>query len=472
MSAGPRSPSLRRTLIGWIALGLVVAIAAAAVATYLRARDEANVLFDHQLAQVAASVTGMPLAAPAPPAPLGADALVVEVWTRDGVDVYLSQPQQPLPRTRELGFHTVATDRGAWRVYSVLAGDQVVQVAQPMALRRELAAGMALSTILPLVAILPFLAVFVWFAIARSLAPLERLAAALSRRSSRSLAPLPDAGLPVEVQPVVQALNGLLARLDAALDAQRAFIADAAHELRTPLTAISLQAQLAERAGTDAERAAALSELRAGLDRATHLAGQLLTLAREEPGVADRPFAPVDLAQLAAEAIAEHMPLASARRIDLGLALPEPGAKSATPVVVDGDAPSLRTLLGNLVDNALRYTQEGGRVDVGLARDGDATTLSVSDSGPGIPPAEQARVFDRFYRAPGTAHVPGSGLGLAIVRSVAERHRATIALGPGLSGATGPGLAVVVRFPAAAADAAADVAAGRRGPPSAPGGIP
>jgi two-component system OmpR family sensor kinase len=450
MSATRRAPSLRRTLIGWITLGLVVAIAAAAVATYLRARDEANVLFDHQLAQVAASVTGMPLAAPAPPAPLGADALVVEVWTRDGVDVYLSQPQQPLPRTRELGFHTVATDRGAWRVYSVLAGDQVVQVAQPMALRRELAAGMALSTILPLVAVLPFLMAFVWFAIARSLGPLDRLAAALARRSPRALSPLAETGLPVEVRPVVQALNGLLGRLDAAVGAQRAFIADAAHELRTPLTAISLQAQLAERAGTEADRAAALTELRAGLDRATHLAGQLLTLAREEPGVTDRPFAPVDLAALAAEVIAEHVAEASARGIDLGLARPEAGSAATVaptaPVVVDGDAASLRTLLGNLVANAVRYTPEGGRVDVEVATIAGAPALSVIDSGPGIPAAERSRVFDRFHRLPGTAHLPGSGLGLAIVKSVAERHGATIALGPGLAGPAGPGLTVTVRF--------------------------
>ena len=461
MTAVPRAPSLRRALIGWITLGLLVAIVAAAVATYLRARDEANALFDHQLAQVAASVTGMPLAAPRPPAAMpGTDALVVEVWTKDGVDVYLSQPQRPLPPPQELGYHTVATDRGAWRIYSVLAGDQVVQVAQPMALRRELAASMALSTILPLVGVLPFLAVFVWLAIARGLAPLDRLAAALRRRSSRTLSPLPEAGLPVEVQPVVQALNGLLARLDSALDAQRAFIADAAHELRTPLTAISLQAQLAERAGTEAGRAAALSDLRAGLDRATQLAGQLLTLAREEPGVTDRAFAPVDLAALAAEVIADHIAAAAARRIDLGLTRTQStaAADSSTgpPVGVDGDAQSLRTLLGNLVANAVRYTPEGGRVDVDVATIDGAATLAVRDSGPGIPEAERARVFDRFYRAPGTAHRPGSGLGLAIVKSIAERHGATITLGPGFPGPAGPGLTVAVRFGPAPLSSTAD----------------
>jgi two-component system OmpR family sensor kinase len=442
--------SIRRELIGWLTLGLLVAVAAAAVATYLRARDEANALFDYQLTQMASSVTGMPLAARGPPATApGSDALVVEIWNRNGVEVYLSQPQRRLPQYGQLGFNTVATDAGEWRVFTTLAGDQVVQVAQPMKVRRELAASMALSTILPLLAVLPFLAAVVWFGIARGIAPLERIAAAVARRSPRTLSPLSESGLPREVQPLVQALNGLLARLDAALDAQRSFIADAAHELRTPLTAVHLQVQLAERAGTDAERVAALRELRAGLDRATHLVGQLLTLAREEPGVADRAPASVDLTDIARSVISEHVAQAGARGVDLGFTTARDG--DAPPVTVRGDAASLHTLLSNLVDNALRYTPAGGRVDVAVTGGADAgeAVLTVRDSGPGIPAAEQARVFDRFYRAPDAADLPGSGLGLAIVKRIAERHGATIALGPGLPGPAGPGLTVTVRFPAA-----------------------
>ena len=207
-----------------------------------------------------------------------------------------------------------------------------------------------------------------------------------------------------------------------------------------------LQAQLAERAGNDTERAAALAELRAGLDRASHLVGQLLTLAREEPGVIDRPLARVDLSDIARGVIADHVAQAAAHDVDLGLA--NDGA--VAPVTVNGDAASLRTLLSNLVDNAVRYTPPGGRVDVAVAVDGNAALLSVHDSGPGIPPAEHARVFDRFYRAPGSAELPGSGLGLAIVARIAERHGATIALGPGIASHAGPGLGVTVRFPAAA----------------------
>jgi two-component system OmpR family sensor kinase len=440
--------SIRRELIGWLTFGLVVAIVAAAVATYLRARDEANALFDYQLAQMASSVTGMPLTARGPPGTGGgSDALVVEIWNRDGVEVYLSQPQRRLPQYGQTGFNTVATESGEWRVFTTLAGDQVVQVAQPMKVRRELAASMALSTILPLLAVVPFLAAVVWFGIARGMAPLERLAAAVGRRSPRTLAPLSESGLPREVQPLAHALNGLLAQLATALDAQRTFIADAAHELRTPLTAVHLQAQLAERAGSDAERAAALTELRAGLDRATHLVGQLLTLAREEPGVTDRPPSPVDLTDIARSVIADHVAQATALGVDLGLADADAGA--AAKATVSGDAASLRTLLSNLVDNALRYTPAGGRVDVAVAALPDGASLSVRDSGAGIPPAEQARVFDRFYRAPGSADLPGSGLGLAIVKRIAERHGATIALGPGLALRAGPGLGITVRFPTA-----------------------
>ena len=448
-----RTPSLRAALIGWLALGLLSAVFIAAIATYQRAREEANVLFDYQLQQMAASLTGMPLAANAPPgAPPGADALVVQVWDRNGVQVYLSQPQSRLPQHAQLGFNTVVAETGQWRVFSMLAGQQVVQVAQPMSVRSALAASMALRTIVPLLAVMPFLAILVWFAIARALRPLDRLARAVGTRSPRVLEPLSDVGLPREVTPLVQALNGLLERLDHALDAQRTFIADAAHELRTPLTAVHLQAQLAQRAATGEERHAAFVELTTGLERATHLVEQLLTLAREEPGVAERPLEPVELGELARSVVGEHAAVAASRGIDLGVTNV---ADANARFVVNGDAAGLRTLLSNLVDNAVRYTGPVGRVDVSVGATNGSTTLTVRDTGPGISPAEYPRIFDRFYRAQG-ATAPGSGLGLAIVRRIADRHRATIELGPGgLRNASDPsntahvgGLCVAVHFPA------------------------
>jgi two-component system OmpR family sensor kinase len=443
-------PSIRRELVAWLSAGLLAAIAVAAVATYLRARDEANDIFDYQLTQMAASLTGVPLAGAPPGSAAGADAIVVQVWDRDGVQVFLSQPRQGLPRHAQPGFNTVATDAGEWRIFSALAGGRIVQVAQPMSVRRELAASMALRTIVPLLAVVPFLALLVWFGIARGLRPLERVAVAVGERSPHALLPLAEEGLPVEVRPLVHALNGLLARLDRALGAQRAFIADAAHELRSPLTAVHLQAQLAERASNDGERASALAELRAGLERATHLVEQLLTLAREEPGVNERPFAPVNLAELARHVIAEYAPIAAARSVDVGMV---GGEARAGDAIVNGDAAGLRAMLSNLVDNAVRYTPEGGRVDVTVQRDHGDAVLAVRDNGPGIPAAERARVFDRFYRVPdtGTTGIPGSGLGLAIVKRVAERHDANVTLGTGLPGPVGDGLGVIVRMPLAGA---------------------
>jgi len=438
--------SIRRELVVRLSAGLLAAIAVAAVATYLRAREEANDLFDYQLTQMAASLTGVPLASAPPGSAPGADAFVVQVWDGNGVEVYLSQPQQRLPQRAQPGFTTVATDTGEWRVFSTLAGGRVVQVAQPMNLRRELAASMALRTIVPLLGVVPFLALLLWFGIARGLSPLERVAVAVGERSPHALLPLAEAGLPAEVRPLVHALNGLLGRLDRALGAQRAFIADAAHELRSPLTAVHLQAQLAERATSDAERAGALADLRAGLERANHLVEQLLTLAREEPGVSDRPFAPVNLSELARHVLAEYTAIADLHRVDLGMA---GGDAKGADVIVNGDAAGLRAMLANLVDNAVRYTPAGGRVDVAVRRERNDAVLAVSDTGPGIPAGERARVFDRFYRVPGTgaAGVAGSGLGLAIVKRIAERHDATITLGPGLSGRAGEGLGVAVRIP-------------------------
>jgi two-component system OmpR family sensor kinase len=447
--------SIRRELFVGLSLGLLLAVIGAAIGTYLRARDEANTLFDHQLREMAASLTGAPFAAATPSTGSGggsADTLVVQIWDRSGVQVYLSQPQRELPQHAQLGFTTIATGSGDWRVFSTIAGEQVVQVAQPIRARRELAASMALRTILPLLAVIPLLALLVWFTVARGLRPLDRVAAAVGHRSPSALEPIAETGLPREVQPLVHALNGLLGRLEVTLDSQRAFIADAAHELRTPLTAVNLQAQLAERATTDGERRAALGELKLGLERATHLIDQLLTLAREEPGVTDRPPTRVDLAGVARKVIAEEAAHASAQGIDLGLA--DPRDAEALPPLVDGDAASLRTLLSSLIDNAIRYTPPGGRIDVAVDRDHGDVVLSVRDTGRGIPPTERTRVFDRFYRAGNANDVPGSGLGLAIVKSIADRHGASVVLGAGLPGSADEGLGVTVRFPASRAGSA------------------
>jgi two-component system OmpR family sensor kinase/two-component system sensor histidine kinase QseC len=263
---------------------------------------------------------------------------------------------------------------------------------------------------------------------------------------------LPLEGLPDEVAPVVQSLNALLQRLERSLGAQRAFVADAAHELRSPLTALKLQLQLLRRAPDEATRAAALDGLGAGIDRAARLVEQLLTLARSEPatGALER----VDVAELVRGVIADMHAFALARGSDVALDAP-PEA-----VEILGDRAALVALARNLVDNALRYAPAGTRVDVAVAREDDHALLRVDDAGPGIPAAERERVFDRFYRR--ASDEGGSGLGLAIVRSVAERHGATVTL----ADAPGGGLRVTVRFQAVAATV---LESGVPAPPREPG---
>jgi two-component system OmpR family sensor kinase len=433
--------SIRRALLLPLALGLLVAVVAAAALTYLSARDEATALFDVQLQQMAASVTGMPLAAPA--AALRADTdnpLVVQVWNRDGVQVYRSDPARGAPGLAQTngaapGFATVPGKDGLWRVYSVVANGQVVQVGQPLRVRNELAASMAWRTTLPLIIIAPLLGLFVWFAIARALRPLGSLARAVGKRTEVELDAVNARGWPNEVLPLVDALNGLLGRLREALSLQRNFVADAAHELRTPLTALHLQAQLAERADTDAARSEALTAMKSGIDRATRLASQLLTLAREEHAAVEGAPQRVDLAAMAREVVRELSPLAAARDVDLGLTDTE-------PLTVAGDAGALATLATNLVDNAVRYTPPGGRVDVAVVSRHTAPTLLVRDNGPGIPVDERDAVFERFTRGSNVT-AAGSGLGMAIVRRIATRHGATVQLEDGIDGG---GLGVAVQF--------------------------
>jgi len=434
--------SLRARLLASLLAGVVLLGAAGGFMVYRNALAGADAFFDYHLRQTALILRDQPveylLSAQIAPTDASYD-FVVQVWTLDGARVYLSRPHTALPETTTLGFSTVSTSEGRWRVFGVQALTRVIQVAQPMSVREQRAAQLALGTLAPFALLLPALALLIWLTVGHALKPLERLTGLVKARSVHALEPLTAAQLPAEVQPLVAALNELLTRLRAALERERAFMADAAHELRTPLTALHLQMDTLARASGEAERRAAMEHLSAGVQRAIRLVEQMLALAREEPRH-PRPRVPVALEPLAREVVAELVPLADARHIDLGLS-------AAQPLTVSGDPDALRTLLRNLVDNAVRYGGAGGRVDVAVEEiggaDGARAELTVTDTGPGIPPEERARVFDRFYRRAGTAP-PGSGLGLSIVRAIAEAHGATLTLA---SGPDGRGLRVVVSFP-------------------------
>ncbi|TCS32616.1 two-component system OmpR family sensor kinase [Paucimonas lemoignei] len=423
--------SIRNTLLVWLLVGVTTAIGVAALVVYDRARKEANELSDTQMKQLVSSL-------PQPPGPIATtrtnetslrDDFVVQVWDRtNGFQLYNSHGIYNLPLTRQSGFHDIYVESTEWRIYSTLLGDTVVQVAQLASVRHELAAAVALRTVAPLILLLPFLSVLIWITVRRSLSAVRRVAAQVQSRDANALTDIPDYELPREIQPLTHAFNELLSRLRQAAAAQGAFIADAAHEFKTPLTALKLQVQLAERAGSDEERRQAFADLKGGLERASHLVNQLLTHARQDPTVPRRVSDRIDLVALARSVAADFVPIAADRGIDLGVKITDP-----VPACIHGNPESLRIMLGNLVDNAIRYTPGGGMVDIVVRRHPHKIVMSVEDTGPGIPEEDLDRVLDRFYRVPGTPS-EGSGLGLAIVRQIVHLHGAEIKLCNGMRG--------------------------------------
>ena len=437
--------SLRARLLVWLLGGVVLVGVAGGLVVYRNALAEADAFFDYHLKETALFLRDQPVEyqfpTPIPPNDVAYD-FVVQIWTIDGRRIYIGPEQAVLPNSTAIGYSTVNTSGGQWRVYGAVSPTKVVQVAQPMSARRQEAAQLALRTLAPFGLLIPLLGFIVWLAVGRALQPLQRLAKAVKTRRVNALDPLSDEKLPEEVRPLVGSLNDLLGRLTAALDRERAFMADAAHELRTPLTALHLQLSALARAGTEAERVEAMGKLSAGVQRAIRLVEQMLALARQEPR-AEPGRTRFALDELAREVVAELVPLADARQIDLGMS-------EAQTVFVRGERDAVATLVRNLVDNAVRYTPERGRVDVSVERSAAApaqAVIRVMDDGPGIAPEERERVFDRFYRRPGTRS-PGSGLGLAIVKAIAEAHGAAVELGEGTAGR---GLAVTVSFPATGA---------------------
>ncbi|WP_322047850.1 ATP-binding protein [Paraburkholderia sp. J67] len=431
--------SIRRQLLFWLLAIVVAGVSLAGWLIYRQALAEANELFDYQLQEIAEALPSEPFNEILSSRDTGDEGIVLQIWNRNGVLMYYSHPRAPLAPRAELGFSTEKTDRGDWRVYGAIVGDNVVQLAQPVSVRNRLAANVALRTLWPLIVLLPFLGLAVWMVVGRGLKPLSRVARALDTRHPEALDPLPEERLPREVMPLVHALNALLERLAQALDTQKAFVADAAHELRTPLAAVQIQAQLVARARDDETRREAIGDLQAGVTRATRLAEQLLALARSEPDGHARALG-VDLHALLDDCVRKYAPLAQQRGVDLGI-------EESVAAQVHGDADALRVMFNNLLDNATKYTPAGGRVDVSLIVQEGHPLVRIADSGPGIPVEERARVFDRFYRVGSGANrartdVAGTGLGLAIVRRIADQHNAAISLDDSPSG----GLQVEVRF--------------------------
>lgn len=367
------------------------------------------------------------------------DRIAFRVFSPSGAVIATTPNARTAPlATLDGGFSDHRVGSKPWRVYTRIHDDTglAVQTAAPVSERTALAAAVAQGTLLPSLLVAPLLGLMIWAGVGQGLAPLDRVAGAVAGRRADDLEPVDTSGAPPEVRPLLDAINSLLARVKGVLEQERRFTAHAAHELRTPLTRLRLQAQLAKRATEPEQRSTALRGLIEGVDQSTELVRQLLTLARLDPGGPSGPRESIALGALVRRVVEELEPMAAARRIAIDLQLDE-------HITITGNLAEITVLVRNLVENAIKYSPTGGTVEVGVSGPDGAAELRVTDSGPGIPAAERDRVFERFYRVPGTA-APGSGLGLAIVREVVARHEATVRLGS----RSGRGLEVAVRFSA------------------------
>jgi two-component system sensor histidine kinase QseC len=441
---GPRS--LRRVLLSWVVGGLAAVWAALAVATFLDARHHTGRILDAQLvelSEVLAAVAGHEAFEIAGSTtlhdPVHAQGCTYQVFSVAGELLLRSHDAPNTPLAASEGFSEAVASGVEWRAFRNVDRENalVVVVAHAMSERDALVRGIALRTALPLLGGLPLAAVALWLAVTRALRPLESVAAQVRGREAGRLAPLTAADAPEEIQPLVDALNDLLARLGHSLENERRFTGDAAHELRTPLAALKTQAEVALTTASEERRRHALQQVVAGTDRATRLVQQLLQLARLDAEGFERATV-LDLAAPCREAVDELAPEARARGLRLGVV-------AGAPARVHGDATMLQVLARNLVENAIRHAPEGGEVRVSLGEEGGRVTLAVEDSGPGVEPELRERIFDRLYRAPGESS-GGSGLGLSIARRIVPLHAGTVEAGASVLG----GLKVTVSIPRAA----------------------
>ena len=434
------APSINRQLMTWILGGLAVGALVVGVAGYFLTLHEVDEVLDDSLAQTGLLLADRDLATalPSHAAPPSTDPgdteseLVAIARRHDGSLLFSSRPDAPLTFEAKAGA-SLQWQRGVqWNVFTVVQDDRVVQVAQPVNVRREVAAESASQLLLPLALLVMLVGGILLAAMRRGMRMLVVVKSALGERNANSLEPLNLRNVPVEILPLVLTLNLLFQRLEAAFIAQKSFVANAAHELRSPVTALQLQLQVLERSADAAEKAEALSELGSGIARVRRLIEQLLRLSSAAPDTdidLSEVTEPVSLEALVKDVVVRQSGDAERRSVDLG-------AQAEAGLVVAGNAEQLAILLNNLVENALRYVGPGGVVDVVAERLDGAPAMRVIDNGPGISNADRPRVFERFYRSPEAiaGSEMGSGLGLAIVKAIADRHRAVVTLHPGRDG--------------------------------------
>ena len=445
MRSPPRSaPSLRARLIALLLAVAGGAWLAVAVATYLDARFHTGRLLDAQLveySEVLGALAHHEALEIAPGAtrhdPNYPQGCTYQVYSLAGDLLLRSHDAPNAPLAPADGFSDVSSAGVDWRAYRRVDADNalVVVVAHRTTERDALVRDLALRLMVPMLIALPLLGLAVWVAVERGLRPLERLAREVRERGAGRLEPLPAAEAPVEVASLVTEMNELFERLERSFRAERRFTGDAAHELRTPLAALRAHAEVALTTESDERRRRSLDNVVQGVERATHSVEQMLALARIDADGALGDLRPVELGPVCREAVAQAT--AAGRGVEVEVHAPD-------MIGIRGDRAMLLGLVRNLVDNALRFAPDGGRVNVSVRREAASAVIAVEDSGPGVPAALRERIFDRFYRGE-DARGAGSGLGLSIVRRIAELHggSATAAASAELGG-----LRVEIRLPA------------------------
>jgi two-component system sensor histidine kinase QseC len=453
--------SLRRRLLIILLVTLSGVWLFSASANYFDSRHEIEELLDAELTQTAGVLLALSknelmqerlatgpttiaieehmIAGKADPAHKYGKRLAFQVWLGDSTLALRSSsaPSIPLSTVRE-GFSDEIVGNEPWRIFSILHPKLpiMIQVGERYEVRGDLPGQIALRMLTPVLITPPLLALIIWYAVGFAMRPLNRIASEVAVREANHLDPVNHQFVPIEAKPLVQSLNALLIRLQKAFDSERRFTADAAHELRTPLAAIRAQAQVAQKAIDAQDQQRALQKVINAVDNATRVAHQLLTLARIDPATSLVGFKKVDLCYCATDVMSELVPLALKKNIDISLS-------ESCQGTINGNADALVILITNLIHNAINYTPESGVIVVDIVAENDTVTLSVSDSGPGIPTAEREKVLQRFYRGRDVTQA-GSGLGLSIVKRIAELHTARIVLTESTMG----GLRVEVIFPA------------------------
>lgn len=441
-----RSRSLRWMLSASICGAILAVGIVGALVSFWFAFDEARDLQDDELREIAQLVQLRDKTIVSSEAqPAADDEPEMRIWVirtyKTGTIVRSADLSLSLPARLGDGLHTVESRGESWRLYArTIDGEHGLAVAQRTSARDEIARDSALRTLLPFLTVIPILALLTAILIRVLLEKVNEVAHHVDQKGDEDFEPLGLTSVPVEIIPFVAATNRLLERVHGAVSKHRQFVASAAHELRSPVTAMTLHLENALN-GPDASPAlqATLSPIGAGLERMRMLVEQSLSLACMQAAPLHA-LACFDGRLIVVEAIGDAFPLADAKDVDLGLVIGD-------ELALRGSEQDFRALARNAIENAVLYTPPGGKVDVRFFPDGEDAVFQVDDTGPGIPPEQLSRVFDPFYRIPGSGQ-PGSGLGLTIIRAAAARLGGTVTLRNSRSGA-GNGLIFVYRQPLA-----------------------